>query len=70
VNVRSFDRALKQRPMAFQSVYMMDAANVLFGRMIDGAVVVGVAKAVVSPMLVRVMIVPAGIFSLMIPSTV
>lgn len=48
VNVRALDRALEQRPMAFQPVHMMDAANVLFRRMFDGAVLIVVAQAVVS----------------------
>jgi hypothetical protein len=42
VNVRAFDGALKQRPMAFQAVHVMLVANVLFLRVVDRAVVIGV----------------------------
>ena len=53
VNVRAFDSALEQRPMAFQPVHMMNAANILFGRMIDGAVLVSVLEALIGAMFVR-----------------
>ena len=51
--MRALHGALKQRPMAFQPVHMMDAPDVLFRRMIDGAVVVGPAQAMVGAMFVR-----------------
>jgi hypothetical protein len=47
VNVSALDGALEQRPVAFQPVHVMDAPNVLFRRMIDGAVVVGEFEAVI-----------------------
>ena len=45
VNVRALYGALKQRPVTFQAVHMMDAAHVFFRRMIDRAVIVGVLQA-------------------------
>jgi hypothetical protein len=38
VNVRALDRALEQRPMAFQRVHMMNALHVFFRGVIDRAV--------------------------------
>ena len=53
VNVSSLHGALEQRPVAFQRVHMVLAANVFLPRVIDGVMVVGVAKTMVGPMFVR-----------------
>ena len=53
VNMRALYGAFEQRPMTFQAVHVMDAAHVFLGRMIDGAMIVTVAKALIGTPFVR-----------------